>query len=91
MLARCLPHSAKDGIAIDHGNDGAGWQNVTYRLQSDCGRIRRYTTAEGGYIFGEWLANLKAHLVRGYFVCPASPAPHLHIAVCVKSALLGPT
>ena len=29
----------------------------------------------------------------GYFVCPASPAspvPHLHIAVCIKSALLGP-
>src|ERR1700737_1135247 len=31
MLARCLPHSAKDGIAIDHGNDGAGLQSVTYR------------------------------------------------------------
>jgi hypothetical protein len=65
MLARCLPHSAKDGIAIDHGNDGAGLQNVTYRLQSDCDWIRRYTTAEGRDIFGEWLANLadlKAHL-----------------------------
>jgi hypothetical protein len=26
----------------------------------------------------------------GYFICPASPVPHLHIAVCIKSALLGP-
>jgi hypothetical protein len=26
----------------------------------------------------------------GYFVCPASPFPHRHIAGCIKSALLGP-
>jgi hypothetical protein len=87
MLARCLPHSAKDGIAIDHGNDGAGLQDVTYRPQSDCDWIRRYTTAEGRDIFGEWLANLadlKAHL--GLFrlsrisriSCPASPYCCLH-------------
>jgi hypothetical protein len=26
----------------------------------------------------------------GYFVSPASPFPHRHIAVCIKSALLDP-
>jgi hypothetical protein len=61
-------------------------QNATYRLQSDCDWIRRYTTAEGRDIFGEWLANLadlEAHLGA------IASVPHLHIAVCIKSALSG--
>jgi hypothetical protein len=60
------------------------------QLQSDCDWIRRYTTAEGRDIFGEWLANLadlKAHLG---VISSVPHLPHLHIAVCIKSALLGP-
>ena len=63
-------------------------QNVTYRLQSDGDWIRRYTTAEGRDIFGEWLANLadlKAHLG---VISSVPHLPHLHIAVCINCGYL---